>query len=206
LIDRDDEHAATLIPYLSVGVWLPSGEKKDIDKAFTLPTGNDDFYGLTAEGAINVDFPDTMQLGFGGGVALYESKFLNNYRVPSSNNQYGIYPWKANIKKRPGAVWYVRASMKAEEFIEDFSFYVDFIHTQHLKDSITMRETDAARNAYFRPEALERDSKWRANVIHGGLNYHVSPGFEMGISFQAPISGSRVYKTTTILGTLSFIF
>lgn len=206
LKDDEGDLIATVIPYLSVGMWIPTGKKKDINKAFSLPTGNDDFWGVTFEGSINIDFPSTIQIGFGGGAAFYESKNIKSYRVPSSIYQAGIYPWKASIKKSPGAVWYVNASFKAEKFIEDFSFFFDYIHTEHIKDSIKMQETDSTRNQYFKPERLEEDSKWRANVIHSGLNYHVSPGLEMGISFQAPMSGARIYKTTTILGTISFNF
>ncbi len=205
LKNEEDEHVVTMVPYVAVGCWIPTGKKKKTDIAFSLPTGNDGHFGVTLEGSINFDFPGMVQLGFGAGAAFYESKTLNNYRVPSHEFQNGIYPWKTNIKRDPGAVWYANASFKAPDFIENLSFFFDYIYKQHNKDEITLREDDA-RASKFKPTKLEEESKWKSNIVHAGLNYKVTPGLQLGISFNSHISGVRVYRTTTILGTMSFIF
>jgi len=204
--DASFNHVATVSPYLAVGVWIPSGKKKDQDQMFSVPSGADGFWGLSAVGSINLDFPGLIQLSFGGGATFYESRTISGYRVPSSQYQSVIYPWKARIKKRPGTVWYLNASLKTEEFIEQFSFFFDYVYSEHKRDSITLKETVTTRNAYFFPEKLREDSKWRTNVIHAGLNYRVSSGLDLGFSFQAHLSGARVYKTTTMMGTLNFNF
>lgn len=206
LMDKDDETILRLAPFLAVGCWLPTGKNISQDHAFSLPTGNDGHFGVTVEGSINFDFIKMIQLSFGGGVAFYETKGLSGFRVPTSEYQSGIYPWKTNVDRKPGEVWYANISMKAYDFIDNFSFFFDYIYTQHNKDDITIKECDTARASYFLPEKLEQVSRWKSNLVHAGINYRVTPGLEIGLSFNAHISGRRVYRTTTILGTMNFIF
>lgn len=208
LKDEDGDHVMSFIPILSLGVWAPSGEKKKEDYWFSLPTGNDGFTGLTLQGSLNVDFPGTIQLAFGLGAAFFNKKELNNVHFPSSEYQYGIYPWTINIDKRPGVTWYGNASFKAEEFLDGFSFYFDLIHTQHEKDSITFLEErkDAAGNDLFKLEKYRRESSWRSLNIFSGLDYQIAPGLEIAGSFQSILSGTRIYRTTTIMGTVKLNF
>jgi hypothetical protein len=204
LKNEEDEHVVSMIPYIAFGVWVPSGEEKDQNKAFSLPTGNDGYVGVTLEGSVNLDFPGMVQLGFGGGAAFFGSKNYSNYRVPNSIHQSGIYPWPAKIKRNMGTVWYVNASFMAKDFIENLSLYFDYIHTQHEEDSIFMKEATNERNALFKPKKLEEESKWKGDFVHAGLNYRITPGLELGLSFNAHITGVRVYRTTTILGSITF--
>ena len=204
LKDENDEHVVSMIPYLAFGVWAPSGEEKDQNKAFSLPTGNDGYVGVTIEGSINLDFPQMVQLGFGGGAAFFGSKNYSNYRVPNSVYQSGIYPWHAKIKRSVGTVWYVNASFMAKDFIDKLSFFFDYIHTQHEQDSIIMKEATNDRNNLFKPKKLEEESKWKGDFVHAGLNYQITPGLEVGLSVNAHVTGVRVYRTTTILGSITF--
>ena len=144
-----------------------------------------------------------MQLCFGLGGIFYGSKEYSDYRIPNSQYQQGVFPWLAKVKRQPGEIWYANASMKASFFSTNFSFYFDYIHSEHLKDKFTMKDTDD-KNALFYTKTLEENSAWKNNLVQGGINYKVTNGLELGLGFQAHISGVRVYKTTTVLGTLSF--
>lgn len=206
VMNDDDEHVVTLVPYISAGIWMPTGKEKSQDAVFSLPTGNDGFWGITLDGMINFDLPGSMQFGFGAGAAYYFERSLDGYRIASHKDQQGIFPWKAKINKEPGLLWHFDASMKAEEFIDNFSASLDFIYLRHNKDKITMREDNADRNDYFVPSVNEENSKWWATMLQGGLEYKFSQGLQMGIGFQAHLSGRRVYRNTTILGTISFVF
>ena len=202
LEDKVGDLAVTFVPILSCGVWAPSGSTYDQDYAFSLATGNDGFLGLTVDGSLNIDFAGTIQLAFGAGAAFFEEKNLSNQRIPSSKYQYGIYPWKTDIKKQPGTTWYANFSMMAQNFTEDLSFYCDFIHTEHRKDSIELKE----ENDNFYPQKMIDESSWRTEIIFMGLDYAIVPACSMGISFQSVVGGARVYRTTTILGTITLNF
>jgi len=201
--DEDGVHAVTIIPFVAVGVWLPIGEKKDQDIAFSIPTGNDGFFGGSLQGAINFEFPETIQFGFGGGLTFFDKKNQGSYRVPSSNSQSGIYPWKTSIKKRPGTTWHVFAGFTAQEFLDKLSFYFNYVYTRKEKDSIGMSDT-ATRNNYFKPKKLEDESSWQSQVIHFGLDYNVTPELSFGFGVQTPITGKKILRTTTLMGNIRF--
>jgi hypothetical protein len=203
--------ACTLIPHLSVGAWLPLGREKDYNKAFSVATGNDGFAGLTLEGSLNMDFPGMLQIGFGGGGAFFTTREIKNYRVPTSEYQVGIYPWKTTVSKHPGPVWYVNMSMKAENImskknIPNFSFYFDYVFTDHQQDSIQVREPIVSRKKSFKPEKLERESHWKSQYVNAGLTYGLTSNFYLGLAVQGYIAGVRTYRTTTTIGSVIFKF
>lgn len=206
LMNQDDEHVVTLVPFISTGLWIPTGKEAKQNAFFSIPTGNDGFWGLTVDGAINISIPDAMQFGVGAGVVKYFERSLKNYRIANHEYQQTIFPWTADVKKDPGLLWYFNASMKAPEFIDNFSAYADFIYLNHNVDDIKMNESDEARNAYFKPEINEELSRWWATMFQGGIEYSFNEGLQIGLGFQTHLSGRRVYRNTTIMGTFSFVF
>jgi hypothetical protein len=205
-IKEKGEHILTLAPYLSVGAWLPLAQTKDQNKAFSLSLGNDGFTGITAEGAFSFDFPEIIQISLGGGWAFYPGRDFTNYRVPTSEFQAGIIPWATNITKEPGALWYINASLKAMLFIPEFSCYFDYVYTEHLKDKITLKESNSARAAFFLPQKLERESAWKIQNFTAGLKYDLSAYCSFGLAIQSTISSSRTYRPTTFLGSIIINF
>ncbi len=208
LADKEGDFSCSIIPYLSVGVWLPTGEERNQDKQFSIATGNDGFTMVTVDGALTFDFPQMVQTSFGGGVMFANKRELSNQRVPTNIYQAGIIPWKTSLHKHPGLTWYLNASFKAEDFISTLSFYFDWLYTRHLKDSLTLRETDSLRYAAFSIgiPILERDSEWKNQQASVGFNYRVTPLLSFGFGAQAYINGVRVYRTTTLMGSISLAF
>ena len=196
-----DDNTFTVAPHISVGAWLPFGQEIDANQPFTISTGNDGFTGGTVEAAISCDFPEMMQVSFGGGVAFYGSKELKGQRVPTSIYQIGIIPWTTTINRQPGAVWYVNASLKADNFVKDFSFYCDYIYTQHERDSIRVIEANATRKAKFLPSELEKRSAWKIQNFNASLEYAMNQYCAIGVGVQGTIEGIRTYRPTTLLGS-----
>jgi hypothetical protein len=204
--EENGEHILSIVPYFSVGGWLPIGQKKDQNKPFSLSVGNDGFAALTTEGAISFDFPKAFQLSFGVGGSFFTTRDLRNYRVPTSEHQVGIIPWKTSISKRPGPMWYANISLKAENFSPGFSAYFDYVFTEHTKDSIIIKEPDINRRKKFLPEKLERESTWKQQAINVGIKYNVISNLAMGFAVQGTVSSRRAYRSTTILGSVLFAF
>lgn len=206
VMNNDNEHVVTMIPYIAAGLWIPTGKEKNQNAAFSLPTGNNGFWGMTLDGQINFELSQSMLWGFGMGTSYFFDRSLDDYRIASHEYQQGIFPWSANINKDPGLLWYFNSTLKAEQFIDNFSAYVDFIYLRHNKDVITLRESNPSRNEYFKPTINEDNSKWWATMFQGGIEYIFSEGLQMGLGFQAHLSGRRVYRGITLLGTMSFVF
>jgi len=207
LKDREGDIALIMIPHLSIGAWVPTAPKTNVDKIFAAPLGSNGFLSWTAEGALSFDFPQSIQVSIGGGTVISESKTVWQ-RMPSSIYQSGIYPWKTMINKRPGTTWYVNSSFKAENFIDGLSCYFDYIFTEHLKDSLTLRESNANRLLCFQ-SALDKavhESAWRSQQWNAGLNYKVTDMLSFGCAVQSHVTGVRVFRPTTILGSMTLNF
>ncbi len=205
------EHTFSVIPYLSVGASLPMGKERKMSTLYPAINSNDGFAGLTAEGAIGLDFPDMMQLSFGGGITMFNSRDFTKVHVPTSEFQSGIYPWTTSISRQPGALWYANVSMKADNImskrdIPNFSCYFDYIYAEHRHDSIKIKEPNPATKQYFRPDLLERDSSWKAQMVHAGIKFGLSKNVYLATAVQATVGGSRTYRPTTLLGSLIMSF
>jgi hypothetical protein len=210
-IDLRDSHgdvAVTIIPYIAAGALLPVGNERDYDKIYAVPSGNDGFAGLVFDAALNFDFPGTVQVGVGAGLLASNTRDIKNVRVPSSQYQSGIYPWKTDIKKQLGVTWYANASLKAEDFIKDLAFYLDYVYTCHESDDVTLKETDATRKAAFNNglDKFKRETAWKNQQFDVGLNYKVTPRLAFGAAVQSHISGVNVFKTTTVMGSMTLMF
>ena len=196
-----------LVPFFSIGAWLPLAERRDQNKVFSLPGGSDGHLGLTAETAIAFDFPDMLQISIGGGAAFYAAKDFASYRVPTSKYQTSIIPWRTAVTKEPGVTWYLNASMKAENFVSkkdipNFSFYFDYIYTEHMHDSIILREPNPVLASFFRPDILEERSSYKTIEMFGALHCAITSNIGFGIGAQGTISGTRSYRPTTLIWSL----
>lgn len=206
LDDEHGNHTVTVAPYLSAGLWIPTGKKKNQNAAFSLPSGHDGFWGISLEGAINFDFPGTVLVNIGGGATFFETKTLSDQRVPNHESQRSIYPWKARISKTYGPGINFNFSLRSENIMDYLSVYFDYIYAKHEKDTITMKETDSSRNSYFIPSMLEDDSFWKSQMIQLGFQYQITPDLSFGACGQTHISGVKVFKTHTIMGTITLAF
>ncbi len=207
-LKEKNETTVTIAPYIAAGVWLPTGDEQNSKKAFSLATGNDGYFGISTEIALNFDFPGMIQVGIGGGSLFFNSRELTNYRVPSSLYQSGIYPWKTSISKEPGITWYANASIKAENFISDLSLYLDYVFSYHDKDTISLKEKNSDRRAAFAaglPRLID-ESSWKNQQFNIGLKYNVTSVLAFGGMIQGHVSGVRVSKGTTFLGSMTLSF
>lgn len=207
LKDKEGDVAVTMVPHLAVGAWIPVAKAVDVDKIFASPLGNDGFWSMTADGALTFDFAQSIQMSLGGGVVVSETKTVSQ-RMPNDSHQSGLYPWKTQVSKQPGTTWYMNASFKSDDFTGGLSFYFDYIFTQHLKDSLSILDSNTDRKTEFN-KALDKavqESAWRSQQWQAGLSCKVTDRLAFGFAVQSHITGVRVYRPTTVLGSMTFTF
>lgn len=210
-LKEENEIVATIAPWLAVGCWAPTGNTKDYNRAFDLSTGNNGHTGVTAECAINLDFTGTIQISTGGGVLWLQDKNFDNFRLPSNQYQTGFYPWTTSVNVDPGMTWYLNLSFKAENFvphIEGFSFFFDFVYSYHEHDKYTVNDRSSIRESYFDPalKYIKETSSWKSQLLNFGFNYQPTNHLLLGFLVQAPVSGIKVYRSVTTMGTVTFTF
>ena len=213
MYDQDNILQVKVQPYAAVGFWAPTGEEHHPDFGLRIPTTNDGFWGVTVEGGLNFSFPGTIVLGFGGGATFYESRVLHAERVPSSRTQSVIYPWKTDIKREPGTSWNAHIDFASYNFIDNFSFFFNYVYTKHEQDRVyvlckncTEPDENGQSQQLFFPEKLEEESEWDSQMAYFALEYEITDQLFMGVGVQLPIAGRRIYKISTIMGSIRFHF
>lgn len=198
---EDSDPIVNVIPSLAVGIWIPTGRKKNQDSAFSLPLGNE-VYGITAEGEINIKFPQIIQLGFGGTITFWGNR-TENFRIPTARGQSNIYPWKIKAKRQYGPSWNIHADLCAEDFIDRLSFYLNFIYAKNEKSHFDLKGTPE-QNSLFLKGAIENETFWESKKFYFGFDYRITKNLALGIGVLAPITERKAYRTVTVFGTLRF--
>jgi len=201
--DAEGDHVLTAIPSLAASVTFPTAKKKKVGKIFDIALGNDGFYAFTGQGEIMLDFPGMVQFGIGGSVTLFNEDDIGLQHVPTSEYQFIAYPWKISVTKRPGTLWRIYTTMQAHHFIDYISCYFNYEYVVHEKDSLTLSGTNKSS---FLAAKLAKDGEYSAQVFHVGLDFEVTPALKLGVAVQSVFSGKQVWKSSTIAGSLAFVF
>lgn len=201
--DDEGDHVVTTIPYVAVGVTLPTAEKKKTGRLYDIALGNDGFYGFTGQAEVSFNFPGMLKIGAGACVTIFDEANIGKQYVPTSDHQYTLYPWQTTVTKRPGALWKVYATLKAHHFIDYLSCYMSYILVAHERDTISLSGTNKAQ---FLPLKLAKDGQYNAQLLHVGFEYEVTPALRFGLGVQSVFAGKHIWKTSTVAGSLSFVF
>jgi hypothetical protein len=201
---RDEWADLLLIPFFKIGGAVSSNKQYDPSKLFSLSFGNQnhDAVGFTA--GINADFADTVELGGETGITHFFGRQFDNYHVPTSVYQSGIYPFATCVNINPGANWHFTAKMNVYRFMGNLSFFFQYVLVIHTDDSIKLNQPNPGHA--FKPELLEAASNFRVQVGNVGFNYEITPQITFGFLWQAPLSQYNAYKSTTIMVGFNAMF
>ncbi len=192
-------------PFLVVEGTIPIGKLQNYSKAFSLSTGNNGHAGLGFYGGFNVDFVDTVAIGFDAGMMHYFPKEFPCYWFPTNCLQSGIFPVKLPVKISPGTNWRFNAQMAAYHFLDRLSFYVQYSFVTHETDCLeVLQEPPPGQNIIV--EQARTLTRWQSQFATSSLYYDISPNITLGLVWQAPISQRNAYRSMTILGSIVATF
>jgi hypothetical protein len=199
--------AATICPNISGGIWLPTAKKRNHDQLFSIATGNDGHTGYCLEGALNVDFHQTITLSIGGGATFFNDKTIDSFRVPNHRLQNGYIPWTTKVTRDPGYSWFAHVSIRSINFIDRVTFYGDYSYQAHKSDNFTCNDPDPQRAELFTEgiKMLKEQSTWHSWEMHGHVSYAATNNLELGLGIHTCLRGAHVYRTNSILGSVRFV-
>jgi hypothetical protein len=229
----DKEPSLVVSPFLGCGVWVPTGEKSDPGKFFSLSFGNEGFWGYGLNTGLSIHFLNMLYFSFEAALTFFNEKVVE-MRYPTSDYQQGIFPFVGTFSKTPGMSWDINVSLCGRHVIEGLSFYIDWIYAQHDFDKIALpvnqndagelittelkvpltpitpaRADEEAYRKHLTEQALGRLGElafWKSEIFTIGFSYEVTPCLELGLAFRGNLSGRNITRTETILGTLKFAF
>lgn len=198
-----DEYAEFLfIPFLMFSGSVSPGKKRNPNKQFAVPFGNNRFNSIGFTAGVNFDFFDTIEVGGEVGYTHFFKRDCMQLRVPNNLCQSGIFPYSTDVSYQPGYNWHFGAKMNAYHFLDNLSAYFEYMLIQHSPDKICVLNGDPA----FKPQVLNRISDWKVHLANFALNYDLSPSIGVGFLWQAPLVQRRVYRSTTVMFGLNFTY
>lgn len=201
---KEDEWPRFLcIPHLAAGFSIASGKEKNPLDAFGLPFGNNGHNAAGFEGGVDIDFTETIAIGWYVGVTSFFENQFSDYPMPTSKLQSGIYPFKTNVVVRPGLNWHFGLKMNAHHFFDKLSCHFEWVILEHKNDTFCINNCGCE---VFKPEVLECRSGWKAQLVNTALNYDISPNCSLGFLWQAPVSQRNVFRSSTVLFGLNMTF
>ncbi len=190
------------IPFVNFETSLPTAKRQERRKAFALPFGNDGHVSLAATAGFHIDFIETVEIGFYGGVTHFLPRNIANFRLPTSIIQSGVFPFSTEVRRKPGRNINYGLLFNAYRFLDKFSFFAEYAVISHGEDTIKLVNPDPA----FIPRQQECLSKFSVHLLNTALNYEISPNFTLGVAVQWPLVQRNAYRTTTVLGTIQVTF
>lgn len=189
-------------PSLEFNFVIPTAKKKDRRELYSLPFGNDGHWSVGFDAGISIDFVETVEIAFYGGMNYFVPRCVSHYRIPTDLYQQGIFPFATNVLVSPGYNFNWRAVFNAYHFVDRVSAYVDWVFVKHEEDRICLNNSDPA----FLVQKAECTTKFMSQFVDAAIYYDISPNLQLGVMAQFPVAQRNAYRSTTYLGTFRCVF
>jgi hypothetical protein len=207
------------IPYFNAEASIALGGQKNRMNALAVPFGNDGHSSVGFTAGFHIDFIETVEVGFNGGITHFFGRNVKNYRLPTHDTQVGVFPFSTNVHLKPGNNHHFSVMLHAYRFVGKLSAHADFTFVNHSEDSISIKEEDFFKPGepdfnemvkrdcrYFRVGQQECLTKFTSSFLTTAANYEISPNLSLGFAVQWPIQQRNAYRSTTVLGTIKGVF
>lgn len=191
-----------LMPSLEFNFVAPTAKKKDRKQLYSLPFGNDGHFAVGFDAGISIDFVETVEIAFYGGLNYFFSRNFNNYHIPTDVYQQSIFPFSTSVSVQPGLNFNWRAVFHAYHFVDRFSAFAEYVLVKHEEDKITLNTPDSA----FLVKKAECTTKFTSQFVNTSLYYDISPNLQLGILAQFPVAQRNAYRSSMYLGTFRAVF
>jgi hypothetical protein len=191
-----------LTPSVEFNFIVPSAAKKKRKQLYSVPFGNDGHWSVGFDAGISLDFVETVEIAFYGGLNYFLPRDHHNYRMPTSVFQQSIFPFAASVKVKPGFNFDWKIVFNAYHFVDRLSAYADYVLVKHEADRISLLTPNSA----FLISKAECTTKFTSQFVNAALYYDISPNIQLGALAQFPVAQRNAYRSTTYLGTFHIVF
>lgn len=208
------------IPFFVFEAQVAIEKPRDRELLLSVPFGNDGHNAIGFTSGFHIDFFETVEIGFHGGITQFFGRNIDKYRLPTHRTQSGIYPFSTDVYVKPGNNHHMSVLFHAYRFVDKLSGFVEFVFVNHDEDRITIRDPEArmlsdypstcnpgqSEELLFRVQQQECLTKFTSQFLTTGANYEISPNLSLGFAVQWPIQQRNAYRSTTIIGTIQASF
>lgn len=182
-----------------IGVSVPTGSIKDIDKAFSLPMGNDGAWGLPIGVNLGLNFIHHIRAGLDADfMILFDNTSTRRLKTTTTQTEFLLLN-KGRTLKEYGLTWQFHLYLQAYRFAGGLSASVGYDYTKHDHDTLTPKTNNFDYSVVNSAESLQ---EWQSHNMLFKINYdwenafaHVSPQIEL--FYKLPIAGKNIIYTST---------
>ena len=189
-----------------VGVILPTSDKKDENKIFSIPMGYNGHIGIPCSLEVAIGAYEWMTIGgFFEGIAFTRKK--HDMRIKTASGQSGMIKLaKVEATVDKGTTFSGGAYFIGDHLCRNLSFKVAYTYTQQTGDTVIPQCNLNCVNTTIICED-EQFQGFKMHVIHFGVDYEQSDtkyhrGGTAGIFYDWNVAGSRIFQTSMFGGEL----
>lgn len=194
---------------IKAGVSVPSGKKKDENKAFSLAAGYDGHTALPVSFDMAVGMYEWLNWGahVGGTFFLKDTKEI---RMQTNTRQNGFIKLGLGKAKRDrGNLFDVGTYVKADHIAGGLSVLVGYNFVSQKSSSLKAENTTDFPTATINDDEMLK--AWNAHTLNGTVEYDFSKDGKkchpvVGLSYSRPVAGKRVFTTNTVAGSVGAHF
>jgi len=192
------------------GLVCPTGVKKNEDKTFSMPLGNDGAWAIPL--GVSLDLAFKYKLRFG--LDLETLNFLDETKVrrlkTDANQTDFLFLNKGLARKTFGNLWTFNMYGAAEHFLGGLSAKLNYQYSIREDDSLHVRDLNFNQQIANTAQSLQ-ESNFHNFIFE--LNYDFYKDFprskikpQLNIFYKLPFTGRRVINCDTFGGALAFNF
>ena len=190
---------------IKVGVLIPSGDEKNENFIFSVPSGYNKHIGAVIDADFAFGAFDWLTLGSHFDVLIFADK-TRTVRMKTGLYQSGVIKLaKDKAKEQKGTMWQAGAYIKADHFFQGLSLLFGYSFVGKNRDYLTPCDTDK-----YPPSTVNTDEMlfdWKMHTINIWLEYDFTKenglfGPRVSFYYNRPIGGKRVFTTDMFGGNI----
>jgi len=196
---QDKDYLKTVRINTQIGLTIPTGEKKDIDQALSLPLGNDGGWGIPASLGLDLNFINNIRAGVELSVlGVFDS--TRTYRMRTSRHQTDFLLLnKGQATRSYGTAWKFTLFSQAKQLYKDLSGMISYHFVKHDEDRLHPKSYNFNYSIVNSTESLQ---EWSSHSFVFQLSY----GRYLSLFYKLPLTGKRVILANTFGAQAGFTF
>jgi hypothetical protein len=162
---KEYTHKFKLIDYgLTLGVYAPTGTKRDIYNSASIPLGGDGFTGLYAMADVNLELMEDWWFG-GWAQVVHRFSKTQKMRIPQDKEPQNYGAFVENVYVEPGLTLGISAYFRVLDFRKGLGGQAQYTLVNHFEDEFPFLTNRSVASS------LEKKSEWLHEYFTVGLLY-----------------------------------
>lgn len=188
---------------IKAGLSVPTARERKTSEAFSIPAGYNGHVGVPVSFDMALGLYDWFTWGAHVGGQFFLKKD-GNFRMKTHADQNGFIKLaRGKAREDLGNLWDIGTFLKADHIAGGFSLMVGYNYSAQEDTTLDVEDTTVFTNSIVNGDELLK--KWRMHTVNVAAEYDFAQEGQswnpkIGIFYNHPIAGKRIFNTNTIGG------